>query len=73
MPFEVENLPEAIRHVKRDLRAALPNYAEVFRDVECEIRRKVAQIVKEREAGGPVIPTVHYSEIASGARAITSN
>jgi len=66
MPFEVENLPEAIRQVKRDLRAALPNYREVFRDVDCEMRRKVAQIVKEREAGDPVIPMVHYSEIAGG-------
>ena len=63
MPFEVENLPEAIRQVKRDLRAALPNYAEVFRDVENEMRRKVAQIVQERESGDPAIPTVHYSEI----------
>ena len=51
MPFEVENLPEAIRQVKKDLRQALPNYADVFRDVESELRRKVAQIVKEREAG----------------------
>jgi hypothetical protein len=27
MPFETENLPEAIRQVKKDLRRALPNYA----------------------------------------------
>lgn len=67
MPFEIENLPEAIRQVKKDLRQALPNYADVFRDVESELRRKVAQIVKEREAGEAVIPTVPYSEIADGA------
>jgi len=66
MPFEVGNLPEAIGKVKRDLRAALPNYAEIFRDVESEMRCKVAQIVKEQDAGEPVIPTVHYSEIAGG-------
>jgi hypothetical protein len=66
MPFEIENLPEAIRKVKRDLRAALPNYAEVFPEVESEMRRKVAQIVQERDAGDPVIPIVHYSEIAGG-------
>ena len=66
MPFEVENLPEAIRKVKKDLRAALPNYAEVFREVESEMRRKVAQIVKERDTGDPVIPIVQYSEIAGG-------
>src|SRR5579863_227529 len=66
MSFELENLPEAIRSVKRNLQAALPNCAEVFRDVESEMRRKVAQIVKEREAGDPVIPIVHYSEVAGG-------
>src|ERR1700735_2980300 len=66
MPPEVENLSEAIRQVKRDLRAALPNYAEIFRDVESEMRRKVAQIVKERDAGEPVIPSIHYSEIVGG-------
>jgi Gig2-like len=66
MPFEVENLPEAIRTVKRDLRHALPNYAEVFHDVESEMRSKVAHIVRERENGQPVIPIVEYSDIESG-------
>ena len=67
VPFEIENLPEAIRQVKKDLRQVLPNYAEVFRDVEIEMRSKVAEIVKEREAGAAVIPIVPYSEIAGGA------
>jgi hypothetical protein len=66
MAFEIEDLPEAIRQVKRDLRAALPNYADIFRDVENEMRCKVAQIVQERDAGEPVIPAVAYSEIAGG-------
>jgi hypothetical protein len=66
MPFEVENLPEAIRSVKKTLRQALPSYAGVFREVESEMRRKVAEIVKEREAGDSVIPILQYSEIASG-------
>jgi hypothetical protein len=75
MPFEVENLPEAIRAVKRKLRQELPNYAEVCRNVESEIRRKVTQIVSERDAGEPVIPIVPYSEIERGgvsAKAIAS-
>jgi hypothetical protein len=66
MPFEVENLPEAIRSVKTTLRQALPNYAEVFREVESEMRRKVAAIVQEREAGGPVIPILQYQDIEDG-------
>jgi hypothetical protein len=67
MSLEVENLTEAIRSVKADLRKSLPAYAEVFREVETEMRRKVAQIVKEREAGESVIPILQYGEIASGA------
>jgi len=66
MPLEVENLPEAIGQVKRNLRKALPNYAEVFRDTETELRRRVAQIVNERDAGEPVIPIVTYPDIARG-------
>ena len=67
MPFEVENLPEAIREVKRVLRRELPAYGSVFKEVESEMRQKVAQIVKEREAGETVIPVLQYSEIAAGA------
>lgn len=65
MPFQVEDLPEAIREVKKKLRRDLPAYATVFREVENEIRSKVARIVKEREAGEAVIPIVQYSDIAA--------
>lgn len=67
MPFQVENLPEAIRDVKKKLRRELPAYAAVFQEVESEMRRKVAQIVAERDAGGAVIPELQYAEIASGS------
>ena len=67
MSFQVENLPEAIRDIKKKLRRELPAYATVFHEVESEMRRKVAQIVKEREAGEAVIPILHYSEIAQGS------
>ena len=67
MPFHVENLPEAIREVKKKLRRDLPSYAKVFQEVEAEMRRKVAAIVKERAAGESVIPILQYSEIAAGS------
>lgn len=67
MPFEVENLPEAIRDVKKKLRRELPAYASVFQEVESEMHRKVVQIVKEREAGEAVIPVLQYSDIAAGS------
>ena len=43
MPFQVENLPEAIREIKKKLRRELPAYKNVFQEIENEMRRKVAR------------------------------
>ena len=56
MHLVIENLPEAIRTTKQELRAALPEYKEVFREVEDEMRKRVGEIVSERESGHDVIP-----------------
>ncbi len=66
MQFQVDNLPEAIRDVKQTLRRNLPNYTQIFQEVEAEMKRKVDQIVQEREAGQDVIPTLQYSDIEAG-------
>ena len=65
MSLIIENLPEAIRTTKQQLRAALPEYQQVFREVEAEMRRRVEEIISEREAGRDVIPIVQYPDIAS--------
>ncbi|SAK56518.1 dioxygenase [Caballeronia arationis] len=64
--LHIDDLPAAIRAVKRQLRAALPDYREVFRQVEAEIERKVAFIVKERGRGDSVIPEIRFADIAAG-------
>jgi hypothetical protein len=64
--LQIDDLPSAIRAVKRQLRAALPNYREVFGQVEAEIERKVALIVKERARGESVIPEIRFADIADG-------
>lgn len=66
MTFVIENLAEDIRATKKALRAALPNYAESFRQVEVEMRQRVDEIVRERESGHPVVPIVHYADIKAG-------
>ncbi|MBV9676021.1 MAG: DUF1479 domain-containing protein, partial [Acidobacteriaceae bacterium] len=66
MSFVIENLPETTRNIKKELQKALPNYAEAFREVEAEMRRKVDTLVKEREEGRPVVPILQYSDIAAG-------
>jgi hypothetical protein len=67
MAFVIDNLPEAIRRTKKALRQALPNHAEIFHQVEAEMRRRVDIIVKEREAGQSVIPIVQFSDVKAGA------
>lgn len=67
MAFVIENLAEDIRSTKKSLRAALPNHAEVFRQVETEMRQRVDEIVKERDSGQSVVPIVHYDDIQTGA------
>jgi hypothetical protein len=67
MSLEIADLSESIRSAKKLLREALPNYAEVFRDVEAEMRRSVDAIVKERQAGEDVIPTVQYADVKAGS------
>jgi Protein of unknown function (DUF1479) len=62
----IDNLPEAIRTTKQQLRAALPEYKEVFREVEAEVHGRVEEIVTERESGHDVIPIVQYRDVASG-------
>jgi hypothetical protein len=67
MEFVIENLSQEIQQSKKTLRKALPNHAEVFRQVEAEMRWRVNTIVKERETGQEVIPIVQYSDVEAGA------
>jgi hypothetical protein len=66
MPVVIDNLAESIRQAKRELKAALPNYKEVFQEVEAEMRRRVDEIVRERDSGVEVIPVVQFTEIEAG-------
>src|SRR5580698_2419411 len=65
MSLVIENLPKAIQTTKRQLRAELPEYKEIFREVEADMRRRVEEIVDERQAGRDVIPIVQYADVAS--------
>src|SRR5580698_5581651 len=67
MKFEIEDLPKLVRETKKSLRGALPGYAEAFQKLESEMRRRVDAIVKERESGQAVVPSVHYSDIEGGS------
>lgn len=65
-PLIIEDLPKSIRETKSALRSSLAERAEVFRDLEAEIRRQVQAIVDERASLRSVIPEIPYADIAAG-------
>jgi len=66
-PLHIEDVPSAIREVKRALRTQLPRYREVFLEIETEMRRKAAIIEEEKHLRKPVIPELEYLDICSGS------
>ena len=50
MRLEIDNIPEATRDIKQTLRKQLPNYADVFGQVEAEMRSLVDDINIKRRA-----------------------
>jgi hypothetical protein len=63
MALIIDDLPSAIRQAKKELRAALPNYREVFAEVEEAISAEAKRIAGQRDRGEDVIPEIHFSGI----------
>jgi hypothetical protein len=64
--LHIEDLPAAIRQAKRELREQLPNYREVFAEVEAAIGEEARRIAALRARGEPVIPEIDFRDIAEG-------
>lgn len=65
MPLKIDDLPTAIRHAKRELRARLPNYRDVFAEVEADMNAQATHIAALRERGESVIPEIAFEDIAA--------
>jgi hypothetical protein len=65
MPLQIDDLPAAIRQTKRALREQLPNYREVFQEVEAAMKSEAARIANARERGEAVIPEIEFADIAA--------
>lgn len=63
MNLHIDDLPQAIREIKRQLRQELPNYAEVFAALEDDIKRQIAVIHAELERGENPVPQIHADDI----------
>ena len=63
MALIIDDLPSAIRQAKKELRATLPNYREVFAEVEEAISAEAKRIAGQRDRGEDVIPEIQFSDI----------
>ena len=63
MNLHIDDLPQAIREIKRQLRQELPNYAEVFAALEDDMKRQIAAIHAEQERGENPVPQIHADDI----------
>src|SRR5215470_6018389 len=63
MALKIDDLPGAIRQAKKELRAALPNYREVFAEVEAVIGEEAKRIAAQRARGEDVIPEIPFADI----------
>ncbi|SAK78793.1 dioxygenase [Caballeronia fortuita] len=66
MALIIDDMPGAIRHAKKELRAALPNYREIFAEVEKAIGDEAKRIAARRDRGENVIPEIRFADIVEG-------
>ena len=63
MALAVNDLTAAIRQAKKELRAQLPNYREVFLELEKAIIEEADKITALRARGASVIPEIQFADI----------
>ncbi|WP_254891124.1 YbiU family protein, partial [Cronobacter sakazakii] len=66
MTLHIPDLPTAIREIKQQLRAALPNYQAVFAELEADIARQIDTIKSETARGESPVPQIHADDIING-------
>ncbi|PMS35878.1 uncharacterized protein DUF1479 [Trinickia symbiotica] len=63
MALQIDDLSAAIRRAKRELREQLPNFKEVFADIEAAMIDEAERIAKLRDEGEAVIPEIRFDDI----------
>lgn len=61
--LNIDNLPEAIRQIKRQLREALPAYKQVFQEVDADIRQQIDLLNAMQQRGENPVPQLHAEDI----------
>lgn len=61
--LQIDDIPAAIRAVKQQLRQSLPQYPEVFQDLEADIQRQVDDIRQTLARGDNPVPQIAAEDI----------
>lgn len=61
--LKIDNIPDAIRTVKQQLRQQLPRYREVFAELDAEMRRQIATLNTEQQRGEHPVPQLDANDI----------
>lgn len=65
MDLNIDELPQAIRDIKRQLRQQLPDYARVFSELEADITRQIAALDEARARGEHPVPQLQADDIVN--------
>lgn len=61
--LNIDNIPQAVADIKRQLRKALPNYADVFAEVDANIRQQIAELNAQQQRGENPVPQLDAEDI----------
>lgn len=63
MNLHIDDLPQAIRDIKRQLRQQLPDYARVFSELEADITRQIEALDEAQARGEHPVPQIQADDI----------
>lgn len=64
--LQIDDIPAAIRQIKAKLRRELPNYRDVFQQVEADMRRQIDALNAARDSGEHPVPQLEAEDILQG-------
>lgn len=62
-PLKIDNIPDAVRQIKAQLRQQLPNYRQVFAELDADMRRQIARLNHEQQRGEHPVPQLEANDI----------
>lgn len=62
-PLKIDNIPDAVRQIKAQLRQQLPNYRQVFAELDADMRRQITRLNHEQQRGEHPVPQLEANDI----------